>query len=289
MKRVLAIAILLLLPPLASAQLDKRANVRPEDVTVCDLAKNPAAYSGKRIRVRAIYRYAFESQELESPSCCPVTPAPIWLVVDILLDDSSEKLYRKFPEGAGLVLATFTGTFETGNAYGTFADKSQLTANHIERIEHAARSASKDDDPTWVAKNCSVSPGAQPGNFSSRPIATPPWKIGDFTRSPSEHIINQIAEPFVVRSAEGVINLENGGSEEPLADVLFEMEGPGAEKTIRHAATDQQGRFKIGRVPVGTYKFKATLGGFQSVMGTVTVTHDAPKSEKIKIAMRVGV
>jgi len=58
---------------------------------------------------------------------------------------------------------------------------------------------------------------------------------------------------------------------EPLPNVLFEIQGPSTGKKIRRATTDEHGRFKIGHVPAGTYKFKATLDGFQSVMGTMCV------------------
>lgn len=113
--------------------------------------------------------------------------------------------------------------------------------------------------------------------------------VGDFVRSPTEHIINRIEQPFVVRSVQGIVNRQTGASTEPLANVLFEIEGPGSERKIRHATTDENGRFKMGHVPVGTYKFKATLNGFQSVMGTITVSKEAPKADKIKIAMAIGV
>ena len=49
--------------------------------------------------------------------------------------------------------------------------------------------------------------------------------VGDFTRSPTEHIINEIDQPFVVRSVTGNMTLEPDRSDEPLADVLFEIEG----------------------------------------------------------------
>lgn len=113
--------------------------------------------------------------------------------------------------------------------------------------------------------------------------------VGDFTKSPTEHIINQIEQPFVVRSVQGTVSRQTGGPVEPLANVLFEIEGPGTDRKIRHAKTDENGRFKMGHVPVGTYKFKATLNGFQSVMGTITVSKEAPKTDKIKIAMAIGV
>jgi Carboxypeptidase regulatory-like domain len=113
--------------------------------------------------------------------------------------------------------------------------------------------------------------------------------VGDFTRSPTENIINEIDQPFVVRSVTGKMTLEPDRPDEPLADVLFEIEGPGSERKIRHATTDARGRFKIGRVPQGTYKFKATRDGFQSVMGTVTISAKAPQDAAIRIVMQVGV
>ena len=113
--------------------------------------------------------------------------------------------------------------------------------------------------------------------------------VGDFTKSPTEHIINRIEQPFVVRSVQGIVNRQTGGPAEPLANVLFEIQGPGTERKIRHATTDENGRFKMGHVPVGTYKFKATRNGFQSVIGTLTVSKEAPKTDEIKIAMAIGV
>lgn len=112
--------------------------------------------------------------------------------------------------------------------------------------------------------------------------------VGDFTKSPTEHIINQIEQPFVVRSVAGVISRKQG-DRGPLPDVLFEIQGPGTDRKIRRSRTDEHGRFRIRHVPGGTYKFKATLNGFQSMMGTITVSKKAPKTDEIKIAMPVGV
>lgn len=113
--------------------------------------------------------------------------------------------------------------------------------------------------------------------------------VGDFTKSPTEHIINQVDRPFVVQSVRGIISRQTGGPTEPLQNVLFEIQGPGTDRKIRRATTDESGQFKMGHVPVGTYKFKATLNGFQSVMGTITVSKEAPKTDEIKIAMAIGV
>jgi Carboxypeptidase regulatory-like domain len=112
-------------------------------------------------------------------------------------------------------------------------------------------------------------------------------QIGGFTRSPNEHIINEIDEPFQVGLIGGLTILPYGGG--PLADVLFEIQGPGTDRQIRRCTTDEHGRFKIRRVPEGTYRFKATREGFQSVMGTVIVSKKSPKSNEITITMKVGV
>jgi len=139
-----------------------RASSKPQgssqDVSYCDLAQNPSAFSGKRIHVRAVYRYSFEMQRLEAPACCPEAVPKIWVEINATLEGTSRKLFHKFPKGEGLVLVTFTGTFESGGTYGTFADRHKLTVDQIENVERIARSSKKQDDPSWVPKNCKASP-----------------------------------------------------------------------------------------------------------------------------------
>jgi|HubBroStandDraft_6_1064221.scaffolds.fasta_scaffold765336_1 Carboxypeptidase regulatory-like domain len=112
--------------------------------------------------------------------------------------------------------------------------------------------------------------------------------VGDFTKSPTEHIIIRLERPFVVRSVKGII-LRGQGDQEPLPGVLIEIQGPGSDRKIRRAKTDEHGRFTIGHVAGGTYKFKTTLNGFQSVMGVITVSKQATKQDEIKIEVLVGV
>lgn len=112
--------------------------------------------------------------------------------------------------------------------------------------------------------------------------------IGEFTKSPTEHIINRIEQPFLVGSVRGTI-IRKEGFREPLANVLFEIQGPGGGKKIRKATTDERGRFKIAGVLPGTYKFKATLNGFQSVMGTIVVSSEAKRRTEINLEMGTGV
>ena len=124
----------------------------------------------------------------------------------------------------------------------------------------------------------------------SQPQETAQWDkdLTDFTESPTEHIVVLLDEPFVVRNVRGSIRNKTG-PREPLPGVLFEVQGPNGERKMRRARTDAQGRFKVGRVPEGKYRFKATIDGFQSVVGTLVVTKKAEKAKDIRIEMRFGV
>jgi len=111
--------------------------------------------------------------------------------------------------------------------------------------------------------------------------------FADFTKSPTEHVLNVVEKPFKVRSVSGLIEFRNGPLE-PLANVLFEIQGPGTDRRLRRGTTDEHGRFKIGGVPVGTYKFKATLNGYQSSVGKNIVSKDVDKANTIRIEMLIG-
>ena len=104
----------------------------------------------------------------------------------------------------------------------------------------------------------------------------------------SSQLLNQLDQPIVVRSVRGFVSRKEG-YHEPLPNVLFEIQGPSTGKKIRRATTDEHGRFKIGHAPAGTYKFKATLNGFQSVMGTITISKKATTENEIRLEMQVGV
>ena len=148
--RTLAVSILALNSWMARTSSDHHQN--SQEVNYCDLVKNPSAFSGKRIRIRGIYRYAFEVQRLEAPSCCSETGTKIWVEIDAYLEGKSAKLVRKFPKEEGLVLATFTGMFESGESYGTFADRNGLKVDQIDQVEQTQRSSRRQDDPAWVPK-----------------------------------------------------------------------------------------------------------------------------------------
>jgi hypothetical protein len=53
--------------------------------------------------------------------------------------------------------------------------------------------------------------------------------------------------------------------------------------------TDKHGHFRISRVAKGTYRFKATLAGFQSVIGTIVVSKSKGVSREIAIHLSLAV
>jgi hypothetical protein len=135
-----------------------------QEVSYCDLIKSPLSFSGKQIRVRAIYKYGFEIQRLDPPVCCPERGTEIWVETEGNLEGNSRKLFRKFPKGMGLALATFVGTFESGGPYGDGGYPFKLTVDQIEKLEATAK-PSPSHDPAWVPENCET-PGVAPGRVA---------------------------------------------------------------------------------------------------------------------------
>jgi hypothetical protein len=113
-------------------------------------------------------------------------------------------------------------------------------------------------------------------------------KYAGFTKSPTEHIINELEQPFEVRSLRGLVTRKEG-DQGPLRDALVEIKGPGDHDQVRRARTNENGEFRIAHIASGTYKFKVTLDGFQSVVGTIIVSKEAPKAAQIRIALPIGV
>jgi len=111
--------------------------------------------------------------------------------------------------------------------------------------------------------------------------------VGDFARARSEYAIDELSRPFVVRSVSGGVSLD-ADPEAVLPTAFIEIQGPGKDRRMRRATVDQDGRFRIRRVPQGQYKFKVSNDGFQGVMGTIVVSKSAPKNNEVLIGMRPG-
>jgi hypothetical protein len=109
------------------------------------------------------------------------------------------------------------------------------------------------------------------------------WLKG-FTKSPTENIIDEPDQPFTVRAVRGLV-LDPSGAERD--GVVVEIRDEAGR--IRGTKTNRKGTFKFGGVPNGTYKFKVTLDGFQSVVGDIVVSKRANKADHMKIVMKLGV
>jgi hypothetical protein len=109
-------------------------------------------------------------------------------------------------------------------------------------------------------------------------------ELKDFTKPKTEHMIVEIGEPIEVRSIRGVIFY---GANDPVSGSLFELSD--ASGKIRSAKADKAGHFHIRGVAHGTYDFKATKDGFQSVIGKIVVSNRAQKANWIQIQMSLGV
>lgn len=109
-----------------------------------------------------------------------------------------------------------------------------------------------------------------------------------FSTSAAEHVIVEIKDPFRVRSVEGVITSQGGEWPEGVSPI-FEIRRPGRSEKVRQLQTDAHGLFTMPKVPPGEYCFKATVTGWQSVVGTIVVTADADPKRTITLEMPLGV
>jgi hypothetical protein len=109
------------------------------------------------------------------------------------------------------------------------------------------------------------------------------WLKG-FTKSPTEHIIDEPDKPFTLRAVRGVVRDPSGAE---MNGVVVEIRDQAGR--IRGTETKGKGTFKLSGVPKGTYKFKVTMNGFQSVVGDIVISKKATKSDQMKIVMKLGV
>ncbi len=112
-------------------------------------------------------------------------------------------------------------------------------------------------------------------------------ELKGFMKSATEHVITPLEEPFRVSSVQGVIVRQ--GTDEPLDSVVFEIRGPGPSERMKAARTNKTGHFSIAGVEQGTYIFKTTKEGFQSVTGSIVVSRKADRKSTIRIKLSLGV
>jgi hypothetical protein len=113
--------------------------------------------------------------------------------------------------------------------------------------------------------------------------------LDGFTLSAAEHIIEEIKQPFVIQKIEGsIVNFDNSTWSRD-SRVLFEIRGIAKDGQIRRTYADENGYFVFNGITEGRYCFKATVLGWQSVMGIIIVSKKADPKGKIVFKMRLGV
>ncbi len=108
-----------------------------------------------------------------------------------------------------------------------------------------------------------------------------------FTKSIGEHIMNEFDGVPELRSVRGQIVEESSGV--GLQNAIFELRREDPDARVRGVRTKADGRFQIGGLAAGTYVFKVTLDGFQSVYGRLIVTKKAAKRNTLRIELKHGV
>ena len=107
-----------------------------------------------------------------------------------------------------------------------------------------------------------------------------------FTKSNTEHIMNEYEGVPELRSVRGVVTDTTGIG---LPDVLFELRKDDPNDVVRGTLTDTKGEFHLKSIPDGVYMFKVTKDCFQSVYGKLKVRSEASSSNTLKIKLNYGV
>jgi hypothetical protein len=124
-------------------------------------------------------------------------------------------------------------------------------------------------------------------------MALSPWDriasgpLAGFLTSPGEHVINE-AKASTVRNVKGTV-LSAAGPWPAGAVVVFELRGPAPSTAIRGVRVTANGGLELTSVAAGTYRFKATAAGWQSVTATLVVSETATDDAAVQIVLPLGV
>ena len=126
----------------------KQSSTLVRDVSFCQLAKDPAGFQGKNIRVRGIYRYVLEMSKFSPAECCPGKGSDLKVIVDgnpMYPDSHSQRLARKLTaQMSATALVVFVGTMN-GHV---------LEVDRVEKIEQLFHPKDRNHEPTWAAVDC---------------------------------------------------------------------------------------------------------------------------------------
>lgn len=87
-----------------------------------------------------------------------------------------------------------------------------------------------------------------------------------------------------MRSVRGSIRNPTG---QPLPEVIIEIRNSAGK--VSGVQTNERGEFRMPHVAIGTYDFKFTKNGFQSIVGTIEVSKSVPRKDRIVFEMKPGV
>jgi hypothetical protein len=112
--------------------------------------------------------------------------------------------------------------------------------------------------------------------------------LDSFAQSECEHEIEEIRQPFVVRTIIGkifnAIDYDGWGKD---FRVLFEIRRSGGDVKAQKTYADKNGNFVMSDIPEGQYCFKATFCGWKTVMGIIIVSKKADPKHRVIFEMRL--
>ena len=112
-------------------------------------------------------------------------------------------------------------------------------------------------------------------------------RLRGFTKSPTEHIMNEHPGVISVRVLQGRITEE--ASKTGVPGVLVEVRKADPQAKVQGATSDESGRFRLRKLSEGEYVFKVTRDGFQSIFGRLRVSKHAPSDARFDIELKQGV
>lgn len=119
-----------------------------DSVNFCDLLKEPKKYDGKKVTVRATYRYGFEWQEIYCLECRNL--GKVWLEIGDITSKSG-KIFNNFSKNDGTINGIFTGVFQSSEApFGDGGYKFRFWLEEISKPELLTKSGG---DPQQLPDN----------------------------------------------------------------------------------------------------------------------------------------
>jgi hypothetical protein len=110
-----------------------------QSINFGELISRPKDFDGKRVTVRATYRYGFEWQELY---CVPSRKTvKVWLAIPPELPKPVQQVLKRLPKHQGTVNATFTGLFHgERSAFGDGGYQFQLDLEKLDQVQIVSKS-----------------------------------------------------------------------------------------------------------------------------------------------------